>query len=104
MLEIFDGSGVHLSSYNAMKMCLDSKIFSLKKKGGSLHVNQAYGKFVAKGDKAAKRDSLTMQQLMTNGSGVVDQWQLIHTDCMQSVAKQETWTNSFSTCNLDPHT
>jgi len=61
MLEIFDGFGVHLSSYNAMKKRLDSKILSLKEEGDSSHVNQAYDKFVAKGDKAAKRESLAMQ-------------------------------------------
>jgi len=54
MLEIFDGFGAHLLSYNAMKICMDNKILSLKEEGDSSHVNQAYDKFVAKGDKAVK--------------------------------------------------
>jgi len=105
MLEIFDGFGAHLSSYMAMTMRFDNKILSLKEEGDSSHVNQAYDKFVAKGDKAAKRESLAMQRSMSYASGVVDQWQLIHTGLYAVPnTNRKTWTNSFSACNLDPHT
>jgi hypothetical protein len=48
VIKAFNGFGPHTLSYYAMKHRYDNKILSLKEEGDSSHVNQAYGKFVAK--------------------------------------------------------
>ena len=48
MVEIVDGSGAHLSNYNAMKLRFDNKILTMKEEGDSSTINQAYDKQVAK--------------------------------------------------------
>ena len=60
VLEVFDGFGPHTSSLSSMQMRFDNKIMSLKEEDDSSHVNQAYDKFVAVSDKAAKAESLGM--------------------------------------------
>jgi hypothetical protein len=77
MLEIFDGFGPHLSSLAAMEIRHDNKILAMKEEGDSSHVNQAYDKFVAKSDKAHKRESLGMLRNAKNVcKGVIDQYGL----------------------------
>ena len=61
-----------------MQMRFDNKILSLKEEGDSSYVNQAYDKFVAVSDKAAKAESLRM--LRSNiyiNKCVVCQWGMI---------------------------
>jgi hypothetical protein len=62
MLEIFYGFNAHILSLAAMKERYKNKIMCLKEEGDSSHVNQAYGKCVAKADKAAQAESLGMQR------------------------------------------
>eukprot|EP00978_Attheya_sp_CCMP212_P031727 scaffold120920_cov35-Attheya_sp.AAC.1 len=101
VLEVFDGFGLHVSSYKAMKDRYDNKILSLKEEGDSSHVNQAYDKFVAKSDKSLKRMALAL--LRNSTYKVVDQWSLVHV-CLFIVrgTRPETWTTSFQACNMDP--
>ena len=75
---MFDGFGPHTSSLSSMQIRFDNKILSLKEEGDSSHVNQAYDKFVAVSDKAAKAESLGM--LRSNiyiNKCVVCQWGMI---------------------------
>jgi hypothetical protein len=104
MLEIFDGFGPHLSSLAAMEIRHDNKILAMKEEGDSSHVNQAYDKFVAKSDKAHKRESLGMLRNAKNVcKGVIDQYGLLHASLYTIRATtKETWTRSFQACNLDP--
>ena len=62
-----------------MQMRFDNKIMSLKEEDDSSHVNQAYDKFVAVSDKAAKAENLGMLRgnIYIN-KGVVCQWGMIH--------------------------
>eukprot|EP00957_Ditylum_brightwellii_P020117 1517420-Ditylum_brightwellii.AAC.1 len=59
-LEIFDGVRSHLNSLTSMRMRRRHQILLVKEEGDSLHVNQAYDHFVAKADKRAKNESLSM--------------------------------------------
>ena len=54
-VEIFDGFGVHLSNYEALKMRSDAKIISIKEECDSSSINQAYDKHVVKSDKRKQR-------------------------------------------------
>ena len=83
-----------------------NKILSLKEEGDSSHVNQAYYKFVAVSDKAAKAESLWMFQVnIYINKGVVCQWVVIHVGLYAiRDTLPETWTNSFHACNTDPRT
>lgn len=58
ILEITDGFGAHHNSLYAMEYCAKNKCICLKEEGDSSHVNQAYNKFFAKGDKKSATDSL----------------------------------------------
>jgi hypothetical protein len=70
----------------------------------SLHVNQAYDKYVAMHDKIAKKEILGFfrNQSFYN-KGMLDQWGMVHV-CLFVIRylKLEAWTNSFCACNLDP--
>ena len=60
-------------------MRFDNKILSLKEEGDSSHVNQAYDKFVAVSDKAAKVKSLgNLRGNIFIKKGAVCQWGMIH--------------------------
>jgi hypothetical protein len=106
MLEVFNGFGLHTSSLKAMQYRADNKIIAVKEEGDSSHCNQAYDKFAAKSDKAAKIESVSMlhgTMVDINRAGV-DQWGLIHVGLfVVRELKEETGTNSFRACNMDPH-
>ena len=49
------------------------------KKGDSLHVNQAYNKYVSVLDKSANKESLAILRNKTlQNKGVVNPWDIIH--------------------------
>ena len=50
-IEITDGYGAHHNSLRAMKLPVNGKCLSVKEEGNSSQMNQAYYRFVAKGDK-----------------------------------------------------
>ena len=104
MLEIFDGSGAHLASMEVMKHWHERRILSFKEEGDSSHINQAYDKFVGKGDKCTTKESLAMlRNAKYLNKGVVDKWGLIHIGLFTVRAtKRLTWMKSFETCNLNP--
>jgi hypothetical protein len=104
VLEVFDGFGSHTSGLRAMKIRHSSKILSLKEEGDSSHVNQAYDKFVAKGDKATEMRTLSyLRSAKQLTRGVVDQWHMVHVG-LAAVRNTtpRTWTRSFQACNMDP--
>ena len=105
-IEITDGFGPHHNSLSAMEMRANGKCISLKEEGDSSHVNQAYDKFVAKGDKKSACDSLNFLRSARYRIGHgMDQWSLVHVvlQCVKGTSA-DTWTNSFKACNLDPRT
>jgi len=105
-VEITDGFGAHHNSYEAMKLRADYKCLALKEEGDSSHVNQAYDRFVAKGDMKQACDSLGFMRGMRYRCGhSIDQYTLVHV-MLQYLCetKRTTWTNSFRACNLDPRT
>ena len=105
-LEITDGFGAHHNSLEAMELRYNAKCISLKEEGDSSHVNQAYDKFVAKGDKRHAADSLSFLRGMRYRVGsTLDQYSLVHVvlNCVRNT-KKKTWVNSFRACNLDPRT
>ena len=74
-IEITDGFGAHHNSLTAMEMRANGKCISLKEEGDSSHVNQAYDKFVAKGDKKSACDSLNFLRSARYRIGHgMDQW------------------------------
>ena len=85
-------------------MRANGKCTSLKEEGDLSHVNQAYDKFVAKGDKKSACDSLNLLRSacyrICHG---MYQWSIIHVvlQCVKDTSS-DTWTNSFQACNLDP--
>ena len=105
-IEITDGFGAHHNSLSAMEMRANGKCISLKEEGESSHVNQAYDKFVSKGDKKSAGDSLNFLRgaWYRIGHGM-DQWSLIHVvlQCVKDTSSN-TWINSFQACNLDNRT
>jgi hypothetical protein len=105
VLEVFDGFGPHVSSYEAMKMRYDAKILSLKEEGDSSHVNQAYDKFVAKSDKSLKREGLQLLRVAPGANKIIDQWAIIIVVLyILRDTSPATWTTSFQACNMDPRT
>jgi hypothetical protein len=111
VLEVVDGFGPHVSSYESMKQRHDAKILVLKEEGDSSHVNQGYDKFVAKTDKTAKREGLACLRGMqfdpdsTNGNKIIDQWGLVQVGLHAiRTTTPKTWTNSFDAVNMDPRT
>ena len=105
-LEITDGFGAHHNNVEALQLRLDANCLALKEEGDSSHVNQAYDRFVAKGDKRHATDSLSFLRGLRYKTGqVLDQYSLVHVvlDCVRQT-KRKTWTNSFRACNLDPRT
>lgn len=60
MLVMFDGFGPHTSYLKSMQYRANNKIIPVKEEGDYYHCNQAYGKFAANSDKAAKKESLPM--------------------------------------------
>ena len=106
MLEIFDGFGAHLASLDAFKKRHEMKFFSVKEEGDTSHVNQAYDKFVAKSDKYARMQSLSMlRNAKFLNKGVVDQWGLVHAGLFAiRETNPLTWVRSFEACNLNPTT
>ncbi|HSN65040.1 MAG TPA: hypothetical protein VLS94_00280 [Fusibacter sp.] len=104
MLEVFDGFGAHLLSFRAMKNRYESKILSLKEEGDTSHVNQAYDKFVAKSDKLARAESISMvRSCVKSQFHIIDQWGLLLCGSYAVRATTpETWTKSFHACNMDP--
>ena len=105
-IEITDGFGAHHNCLSAMEMCANGKCISLKEKGDSSHVNQAYDNFFAKGDNNSACDSLNFLRSARSriGHGMY-QWSLIHVvqQCVKDISS-DTWTNSVQACNLDPRT
>lgn len=104
MLEVFDGFGVHLLRFEAMQKFHDSKILSMKEKGNSSDVNQAYDKFVAKNDKAAQADCVSMMHSTRKSPfQIADQWWLLLCGMYAVQATtNECWTKSFKARNMDP--
>ena len=83
-LEITNGFGAHHNLLDALQMRLDHKCIALKEEGDSSHVNQAYDRFVAKGDKRHATDSLSfLRGLRFKTGAVLDQYSLVHVvlDC-----------------------
>jgi hypothetical protein len=66
--------------------------------GDSSHVNQAYDKYVTKGDKATSIETLSTLRRLKINKGIADQWALIHVGlaCIKQT-KPETWIASYST-------
>jgi hypothetical protein len=88
-----------------MEMRLENKILSLKEEADSSHVNQAYDKYVAKGDKSAKSECLALLRNRKISRGVVDQWRMLHVGlyAVRDTDPGCCWTTSFGACcNLDP--
>uniref|UniRef100_A0A7S2XM23 Uncharacterized protein n=1 Tax=Attheya septentrionalis TaxID=420275 RepID=A0A7S2XM23_9STRA len=101
-LEVFDGFGPHVSSYEAMKLRYEAKILSLKEEGDSSHVNQSYDRFVAKSDKSLKCEGLSLLRSAPHIK-MIDQWAIISVVLyILRETKPETWTSSFRACNMDP--
>ena len=101
-----DGFGAHFASLNALATRKKNNILTVKEEGDSSHVNQAYDKFVAKSDKAAKASSLgTMRHHVYKGPNKMDQWTLVHCGLAAiNATTEETWVRSFAACNLQPST
>ena len=77
MLEIFYVSGPHLLLLAVIEIRHENKILSIKEEGDSLHVNQAYDKFVARSDKVHKRERLgILSNLKHINRGFIDQYGL----------------------------
>jgi hypothetical protein len=106
MLEVFHGFGPHTSSLKAMQYRADNKTIAVKEEQVySSHCNQAYDKFAATSDKAAKTESLSMLRgiMLDIISAGVDQWGIVHVGLFAvRELREETWTNSRRACNMDP--
>ena len=105
MLEVFGGFGPHTSYLKFMQYRANNKIISVKEERDSSHCNQAYGKFAGKSDKSAKTYILSMLRgsMLCVNRARIDQWGPIHVGLFAiPVLKEETWTNSFRYCNMDP--
>ena len=95
-IEITDEFGAHHNSLSAMEMRANGKCISIKEKGDSSHVNQAYDKFFAKGDKKSACDLLNLLRSARYRIGRgMDQWSIIHVvlQCVKDTSS-DTWTNS----------
>ena len=80
-----------------MRLHADGKCLSVKEEGDSSHVNQAYDRFVAKGDKKQAANSLNFLRSVRYSIGtVIDQWAMVHVifQCVKDT-KPHTWINSF---------
>ena len=78
-IEITYGSGAHHNSLKAMKLRANGKCLSVKDEGDTSHVNQAYDRFVAKGDKKQAANSLNFLRSACYSIGtVIDQWIMVH--------------------------
>jgi hypothetical protein len=107
MLEIFDWFNAHLLSHNDNGMQLNAKSISLKEEGDISHDNQSYDKHVAKDDKHAKTDSISLMRSEFKFSKTIicDHWSLVNIGCYAVPdTTREVWTSSFEACNLDPCT
>lgn len=105
-IEITDGFRAYHNSLVAMELRAENKYLSLKEEVDSSRVNQAYNKFVARGDKESMRGWLIFfKSGRCKISYVIDQWALVHAvlQCVKDT-KLSTWTKYFDTCNLDPST
>ena len=75
--EIVDGFGAHLNNYEALRLQMAERIIIVKEEGDSSSINQAYNKFVAKGDKREQRKTLGMLREMQGSNNCLTQWSLI---------------------------
>ena len=76
----FDGFGAHLLSVKEMETHIKHKIVCVKEEGDDSHINQAYNKYVGRGDKAAKLECLPyIKAFFRQRNKKIDQWSLVHT-------------------------
>ena len=104
-VEIFDGFGVHLSNFDALKMRFDALIISIKEEGDASSINQAYDKLVTRSDKRKQRDSLGFLRQLKGSNNFIDQWCLIHVSLTAVCYTKKhgvLWINSFVALNLHP--
>ena len=76
-IEIVDGFGAHLNNYEVLRLQMAERIIIVKEEGDSSSINQAYNKFVAKGDKREQRETLGMLREMQGSNNCLTQWSLI---------------------------
>ena len=106
VLDFMDGFGVHLISEETNTICFKNKILSLKDKGDSLSINQAYDKYVFKEDKPIQCNNFTfIRESRKWNSNINGRWCLLH--CGLSAVRHTTmhpqlWVNSLIAVNLKP--